>query len=73
MGRLVQYSVEKGKTFRDLSLSEYKSSSQLFEEDVYNVTAEISIAARNVPGGTAPEQVAQQLVKARKILQGGDG
>ncbi len=73
MGRLVQYSVEKGKTFRDLSLSEYKSSSQLFEEDVYNVTAETSIAARNVPGGTAPEQVAQQLGKARKILQGGDG
>ena len=73
MGRLVQYSVEKGKTFRDLSLSEYKSSSQLFEEDVYNVTAETSIAARNVPGGTAPEQVAQQLAKARKIVQGGDG
>lgn len=73
MGRLVQYSVEKGKTFRDLSLSEYKSSSQLFEEDVYNVTAEISIAARNVPGGTAPEQVAQQLGRARKIVQGGDG
>ena len=73
MGRLVQYSVEKGKTFRDLSLSEYKSSSQLFEEDVYNVTAETSIAARNVPGGTAPEQVAQQLAKARIIVQGGDG
>lgn len=73
MGRLVQYSVEKGKTFRDLSLSEYKSSSQLFEEDVYNVTAEISIAARNVPGGTAPEQIAQQLGRARKIVQGGDG
>jgi argininosuccinate lyase len=73
MGRLVQYSVEKGKTFRDLSLSEYKSSSQLFEEDVYNVTAETSIAARNVPGGTAPEQVAQQLGRARKIVQGGDG
>ncbi len=73
MGRLVQYSVEKGKTFRDLSLSEYKSSSQLFEEDVYNVTAETSIAARNVPGGTAPEQIAQQLGRARKIVQGGDG
>ena len=73
MGRLVQYSVEKGKTFRDLSLSEYKSSSQLFEEDVYNVTAETSIAARNVPGGTATEQVAQQLGRARKIVQGGDG
>ena len=73
MGRLVHYAVEKGKTLRDLSLDEYKSSSHLFEEDVYNVTAETSIAARNVPGGTAPEQVAQQLARARKIVQGGDG
>ena len=73
MGRLVHYAVEKGKTLRDLSLDEYKSSSHLFEEDVYNVTAETSIAARNVPGGTAPEQVAQQLTRARKIVQGGDG
>ena len=73
MGRLVHYAVEKGKTLRDLSLDDYKSSSQLFEEDVYNVTAETSIAARNVPGGTAPEQVAQQLAMARKIVQGGDG
>jgi argininosuccinate lyase len=56
-----------------LSLDEYKSSSHLFEEDVYNVTAETSIAARNVPGGTAPEQVAQQLARVRKIVQGGDG
>jgi len=73
MGRLVHYAVEKGKTLRDLSLDEYKSSSHLFEEDVYNVTAETSIAARNVPGGTAPEQVAQQLARVRKIIQGGDG
>jgi argininosuccinate lyase len=73
MGRLVHYAVGKGKTLRDLSLDEYKSSSHLFEEDVYNVTAETSIAARNVPGGTAPEQVAQQLARARKIVQGGDG
>jgi argininosuccinate lyase len=73
MGRLVHYAVEKGKALRDLSLDEYKSSSHLFEEDVYNVTAETSIAARNVPGGTAPEQVAQQLARVRKIVQGGDG
>jgi argininosuccinate lyase len=39
---------------------------------VYNVTAEASIAARSVVGGTAPEQVKQQLARARKIVQGGD-
>lgn len=73
MGGLVQYAVEKGKTFKDLSLSEYKSFSPLFEEDVYSVTLASSLGARNVPGGTAPGQVAQQLARARKIVQGEDG
>ena len=70
VGGLVQYAVEKGKTFKDLSLSEYKNFSPLFEEDVYSVTVASSIGARDVPGGTAPEQVAQQLARARKIVQG---
>ncbi|GAG40579.1 unnamed protein product, partial [marine sediment metagenome] len=73
MGGLVRYAAEKGKTFKDLSLSEYKSFSPLFEEDVYSVTVASSLAARNVPGGTAPGQVAQQLARARKIVQGEDG
>ena len=69
VGGLVRYAVEKGKTFKDLSLSEYKSFSPLFEEDVYSVTVASSIAARNVPGGTAPGQVAQQLARARQRLE----
>ena len=69
VGGLVQYAVEKGKTFKDLSLSEYKSFSPLFEEDVYSVTVASSLAARNVPGGTAPGQVAQQLARARQRLE----
>ncbi len=73
VGGLVQYAVEKGKTFKDLSLSEYKSFSPLFDEDVYSVTLASSLGARNVPGGTAPGQVAQQLDRARKIVQGEDG
>ncbi len=73
VGGLVRYAVEKGKTFKDLSLSEYKSFSPLFEEDVYSVTVASSLAARNVPGGTAPGQVAQQLARARRIVQGEDG
>ncbi len=70
VGGLVQYAVENGKTFKDLSLSEYKNFSSLFEEDVYSVTVASSIGARDVPGGTAPGQVAQQLARARKIVQG---
>jgi argininosuccinate lyase len=72
VSRLVQYAMDMGKSFAGLALSEYTEFSPLFEEDVYNVTAEASIAARNVLGGTAREQVTQQLARARKIVQGED-
>jgi argininosuccinate lyase len=72
VGQLVQYVTEKGKAFRDLSISEYKSFSPLFGEDVCSITVEASLGARNVPGGTGPGQVAQQLARARNIVQGKD-
>ncbi|MDI6814996.1 MAG: argininosuccinate lyase [Dehalococcoidales bacterium] len=68
VGRLVSYAMEKGKSFSELSLAEYKSFSPLFGEDVYSVTVESSIAARGVIGGTAPRQVEQALENAKKLI-----
>ena len=68
VGRLVSYAMEKGKSFGELSLSEYQGFSLLFEEDVYSITVESSIASKDVIGGTAPERVAQALDAARKII-----
>jgi len=70
VARLVSYAMEKGKSFGELSLAEYKGFSSLFGEDVYSITVESSIAARDVMGGTAPGQVEQALATARKIIQG---
>ena len=53
---------------RELDLGEYKSFSPHFEEDVYAITVEASLAARNVIGGTAPRQVEQALANAKKLL-----
>ena len=68
VGRLVSYAMEKGKSFSDLSLAEYKGFSPLFGEDVYSITVESSIAARDVIGGTAPMQVERALDNARKKI-----
>jgi argininosuccinate lyase len=68
VAKLVSRAIAKGKSFRELSLSEYQEFSPLFEEDVYSITVESSLAARDVIGGTAPKQVAQALATARKIL-----
>jgi argininosuccinate lyase len=73
VGRLVSYAVEKGKSFSDLSLAEYKGFSPLFGEDVYSITVDSSIAARDVIGGTAPKRVAEALSRAKKKIRGFKG
>ncbi len=67
VARLVSYAMEKGKSFCELSLSEYKGFSPLFAEDVYSITVDSSIAARDVIGGTASKQVDRALAAAQKI------
>jgi len=69
VARLVSYAEARGKTFAQLSLNEFKEFSSLFGEDVHSVTVESSLAARNITGGTAPEQVRRALADARKILE----
>ena len=68
VARLVSYAMERGKTFTELSLAEYKNFSPLFEEDVYSITVASSIAARDIIGGTAPRQVEWALAAAKKIV-----
>ena len=67
-GRLVSYAIENDKSFSELSLDEYKGFSPLFGEDVYSVTVESSMAARDITGGTAPKQVERALATAKKII-----
>jgi len=68
VGQLVQYAIGKSKSFGELSLDEYRSFSPLFADDVYGITVDTSVAARNVIGGTAPEQVLASLSIARKLV-----
>jgi argininosuccinate lyase len=65
----VSYAIDQGKSLHQIDLSQYKSYSPLFEEDVYSITLDSSIKARNIPGGTAPQQVEAQLAAARRIVE----
>ncbi|OGO03913.1 MAG: argininosuccinate lyase [Chloroflexi bacterium RBG_13_54_8] len=73
VGKLVSYAIDQGKTLQQLDLARYRSFSPLFDDDVFAVTVESSVAARNSLGGTAPQQVEAQLMRARSIIQGGRG
>ena len=68
-GKLVRFAMEKGKALNQLTIQEYKKFSPLFDNDVFKITVESSIAARNQTGGTAKEQVTKQLARAREILR----
>ncbi|MFH1381305.1 MAG: argininosuccinate lyase [Chloroflexota bacterium] len=73
MGQLVSYASARKKTFGELKLTEYKKFSPRFGKDVYSITVESSLAARNVIGGTAPERVKQAIATAKKEIGGHHG
>ncbi len=69
VARLVSYAMDKGKSFSEITLAEYNDFSPLFGDEVYSITIESSIAARDVIGGTAPKQVERALAAAKKIVE----
>jgi argininosuccinate lyase len=68
VARLVNFAEEKGKSFNDLKINDYKHYSPLFDKDVYKISIKTSLAARDIPGGTAPNQVSNALAAARKAV-----
>ena len=69
MRRLCQHCEAEGKSLSDLPLAEYQDFSPHFDDDVYAITAAASVAARDNPGGTAPNRVAEGLARAKRILR----
>ncbi len=69
MRQLCQRCEEAGKSLTDLPLAEYRDFSPHFDDDVYAITAAASVAARDNPGGAAPNRVAEGLARARQILR----
>src|SRR5207249_1395253 len=68
VGRLVASCIAAGKTFADLSPAEWAAAHPLFAGERPPLSAADSIAARDVPGGTAPARVAAQLATAHQEL-----
>ncbi len=70
VARLSAYAAEQHKRFNELMLDEYTNFSDMFGEDVYRVSVDTSVAARDVSGGTAPARVEKALASARTLLDG---
>jgi argininosuccinate lyase len=69
VGRAVRFGVDHNKDLADMTLAELQAFSAVIEQDVFAVlTLDGSMAARNHPGGTAPEQVRSAAASARARL-----
>ena len=65
----VRFAEQRGCDLGDIGLAELQQFSALIGEDVYQVLSlEGSLASRNHTGGTAPNQVASAIAKARASL-----
>jgi len=69
VAKLSEYTINKGKNFHELSLGEYNDFSPLFAKDVYNITLESSVAARDIVGGTSPQRVEAALTRAKELIE----
>jgi len=69
VGRAVRFGIDNNKDLSAMSLQELQSFSSEIENDIFTVLKlEGSMAARNHPGGTAPEQVRKAVSTARQRL-----
>ncbi len=68
-GELVAMCIDKGLTLETLSIEDYKSVCDLFDEDVYNaINLEKCVNDRLVPGGPSSASVDEQIKKAKALL-----
>jgi argininosuccinate lyase len=69
VGRAVLHGVKNSKDLSGMTLQELRGFSTAIEEDVFQVLSpEGSVAARNHPGGTAPQQVRESIARAAERL-----
>ena len=62
VGKLLKEAERQGKVWTELPLAELKNISSVFESDFANVlSVDAALAAKNVPGGTAPESVRKAI------------
>ena len=69
MRRLCDYCENEGRELPELSLEDYRRFSPHFDAGVYEITALAAVTARDNPGGTAPNRVADALGQARQLLE----
>jgi len=68
-GKIVLFCIEKNKAIDELTLEEFKSFSEVFEQDVYEeISLEKCVSGRNLPGGPAIESVKAAIENGKRFI-----
>ena len=67
--KILLKALNNNKALKELDLDEYQRFSTFFDKDVYDITVESSINARDAVGGTAKKQVINAIKQARKKIK----
>lgn len=70
VGSLVRECEGRRCELNELPFDEYRSRSNLFEPDILDLTVESALAARDIPGGAAPNRVREAAAALRAALGG---
>ena len=70
VGKIVKHAETKDLQIFDLSVNQLKKFSKVISSDVKSyLDPAKAIKARNLKGGTAPEQVKKQVIRAQKLIK----
>lgn len=68
----VRIAIEKECRLEELSIEEWKSCSDLIQEDIYSIiTPQACVKTRNTIGGPAPERVDEQIKELKNFVKEG--
>lgn len=67
-GEIVAWCIEHGKTLEDMTLEEYKSFSEAFDESLYeDISIAACVAKRTSKGGASPANIAAQIEYLKQV------
>ncbi|MGE5595584.1 MAG: argininosuccinate lyase [Hyphomicrobiales bacterium] len=68
VGGLVREAEKRGCELNELPFETYQAASPLFERDILDLDVDSALAARDIPGGTAPARVRAAAAELRALL-----
>ncbi len=67
IGRMVLYCIDEGKALDDLTMEEFKSFSEVFEEDIYEAIAISTCVNRRLTDGAPGRAAMEKVIEERKL------